>query len=502
MKKKLLFVLASSVLALTSCGGTPATSSPASTPASETSSTSASTPSSTPVSQPVSTPASSEATPTKPTLEGRDVVYIEGLKSGGEANAVDDGGFLYAWCGDGGSIESFEKGRDGSYNLTYSACGTPSTIWGWYSVQIFYNLPYAELGDVYKGFINLNSDAAGDITVNGKKVSLVVGDNYIEFDNTQTVGKATLSIQLGVTDGTDASTLAGYMLKIKELEIHDAVNTYHEVKFTNGNELVKDIDVRSGKLVSAPKLALPQDKVLTGWFENEVRFDATAPVTADHSYAAKVVNKADATLYTVTYKFGDTVIGTEEVVEGSPAEASPEAPYGYELVGVYSDAELTTPYTNGEIIAATTLYVKLRVKMTTYRHDSAFSEGQEITHGENGEWILTYPSPLYDQAWHIQANFAQVPHEAGKMYQFSTEYKLSSSNKGSYQLYDKGTVSGTSGELVSSTEWTKVEFIYAGSDVTDSNYFTFELGLVRAPEGEENVVFQVRNVKVEEAHVA
>ena len=67
----------------------------------------------------------------------------------------------------------------------------------WFGIQIFYKNASHVVGGKYKVSFTLNSEVAGDITVNGKVISLTVGENLIEVEYVESA-MASLSIQMGV----------------------------------------------------------------------------------------------------------------------------------------------------------------------------------------------------------------------------------------------------------------------------------------------------------------
>lgn len=80
---------------------------------------------------------------------------------------------------------------EGNIHLTYSGSGP------WYGMQLFYKDGLS--GQPHKLTLKLNSTAEGKITVNGKVIELVAGDNDITVDN---YGGSSISIQFGVVDAT------------------------------------------------------------------------------------------------------------------------------------------------------------------------------------------------------------------------------------------------------------------------------------------------------------
>lgn len=94
----------------------------------------------------------------------------------------------------------------------------------------------------------------------------------------------------------------------------DQTKTY-TVTFKNGEAVVKTVSVQDGATIAdadvPADLADTDDAVFEGWFNGEVAFDKTAAITGDVTYTAKWTS-----LFTVTFKDGDTVIATAKVKDG------------------------------------------------------------------------------------------------------------------------------------------------------------------------------------------
>ena len=496
MKHKSLFVLAGAVLLLASCGGTPGSEGSSSKSGSSESSSSKSSKSSSSRESSSSTSSSSRSVPTEaslpdlPAKEGTNVTYIDHLGSGGESLAKQNAGGFYVWAGDGGR-------NDGLYFDQGDIVVEYATGWAWYGVQVFYEPTYAQVGDVYNIRIALHSDVEGSITMNGEVFNLVWGWNVLEQERTVTAANTTVSMQLGLVSG---EVMMGAVMRFRSIEIYDKTNTYHETKFVNGEEVLKDIQVRDGQKVSAPSVTVPEGKLLSGWFdENENKFDATQPVTAAHTYRAVFVDKSEITTRVVTYKLGDRVIYTEEVADGALAEFdATKTPFGYKLDGLFTDAALTTPYA-GAITEDTTIYLKATVTPSTYLHGGDM--GPHISHGDNGEFVFTFPEHGYDTGWHIQINFEPLPvGEYGETITFSYEYRLQCNPEtpGVARAYGGGnTLAESEVNLPAVASWTKISYTYEGGMIPGDTKFTNELGTVHPVDAESNLVFEIRNPLIE-----
>lgn len=99
----------------------------------------------------------------------------------------------------------------------------------------------------------------------------------------------------------------------------DQTKTY-TVTFKDGETVVKTVSVKDGATIADADL--PADPtndsaVFEGWFDGDKAFDKTAAITGDVTYTAKWTS-----LFTVTFKDGDTVIATATVKDGEKIAAS------------------------------------------------------------------------------------------------------------------------------------------------------------------------------------
>lgn len=93
----------------------------------------------------------------------------------------------------------------------------------------------------------------------------------------------------------------------------DQTKTY-TVTFKDGETVVKTASVKDGATIADADLPADPTKdgaVFEGWFDDDKAFDKTAAVTGDVTYTAKWTS-----LFTVTFKDGDTVIATATVKDG------------------------------------------------------------------------------------------------------------------------------------------------------------------------------------------
>lgn len=99
----------------------------------------------------------------------------------------------------------------------------------------------------------------------------------------------------------------------------DQTKTY-TVTFKDGETVVKTVSVKDGATIADADLPADPTKdsaVFEGWFDGDKAFDKTAAITGDVTYTAKWKS-----LFTVTFKDGDTVIATATVKDGEKIAAS------------------------------------------------------------------------------------------------------------------------------------------------------------------------------------
>ena len=112
----------------------------------------------------------------------------------------------------------------------------------------------------------------------------------------------------------------------------DAVFSVNEytVTFKDGDTVIGTEKVAyKGTVTKAPDAPAKEGYTFLGWFSGDLAFDLKTPITADMTITAKYkINE-----YTVTFKDGDTVIGTEKVNYGGTVTTMPDAPAkeGYEF---------------------------------------------------------------------------------------------------------------------------------------------------------------------------
>jgi hypothetical protein len=389
-----------------------------------------------------------------------DVAYSDGSF---DFNGTQQPGKFVYWAGDGGAVSSATyNSSTGKYSLTYT------TGWAWYGVQIFYLLPYAEAEDKYDVTWTLNSTAAGNITVNGEVKTLVAGDNVISFTDASLHGNRTLDVQLGVDGGAQFG--AGTVSFANPVVYDKNGATYHQTSFINGNQLLKRIQVRNGKYVTAPAdPAAPAGKVFAGWYDGTTKFDGTQAVTAAHEYSAKFIDESEATKYTVNVYDGSTLLGSIKVLEGSKVDLSSIIfPFGYEADGYYKNNTLTEVFDPAkEIITGNTdIYAKKRVAVT----NSCYNMYEDyITHLADGSLQIKLEG-WGANVWDVQLNYV-LPTGT---HNYTVNYTYSIDKAGAdVQIYDGAPKAGPNTLTVGNN--LSGQLTYNGA-LTNSNKLTFELG--------------------------
>lgn len=145
---------------------------------------------------------------------------IEGaIAAGSEVDSLTNvGKWIYwaaqeGWGANGIVTVSSVSCENGVVDFTYTA--TEGTYW--FGMQLFYKNASNVAGKNYKLVLKINSSVAGDITVNGKVFTLVVGNNDIVIDSyTETANKASISIQFG-------NETADTMVQSGEFELSNVV---------------------------------------------------------------------------------------------------------------------------------------------------------------------------------------------------------------------------------------------------------------------------------------
>ena len=140
------------------------------------------------------------------TSSSYDIVFAD------ENGSISDPGVWHFWndqnwCGSTVTVSAAHYDAEADKaTLTYSMEG-----FCWFGMQIFYDSSAQENGKTYKLTCTINSEAAGDVLINGQVVTLVVGENNIEltfvkgvdYDDTP---DASFALQCGNPDANTAIT--------------------------------------------------------------------------------------------------------------------------------------------------------------------------------------------------------------------------------------------------------------------------------------------------------
>ena len=396
-------------------------------------------------------------------------------------------------CGvDGGSIESIVYNKaNNEYTMNYV------NGWEFWSVQLFFDLPYAQAGDTYHFAWDITSDVAGKMTVSGHVLDLQKGSNYFTFDVTQGSG-ALLSIQLGVNPNGD-NNLSGSQLKFSPFRLYDADPThkYHHVQFLNGTDVLKDIYVRDGQTVVAPNFNPGGNYFYGGFYDGTTSYVSTSPITKDCTFVANLVEKTAENTAHVTIKTATKTITTIDVLKNSPMvlPADLDIGFGRRIIGYYKDASFSQAISLDDPVTGDfDLYLKTRIEYdATYAHDQGLGysiPAEWISYGNDGSVTLSF-NGWGSTSWHIQANFDKsVPiGDEGKTYTITFTYSINVEGAG-YQIYDGGSTGAGSFE-VGERKVATIE--YEGARLGKDRKLTFELGAVAL---DAAVVFTLHDISL------
>lgn len=424
---------------------------------------------------------------------GLNVAYDEGVAMPGAESAVGQhlGQWLY-WAGDGG-VADYLNFSNGQYDFSFT------TGWAWYGVQLFYRTPSLENGDAFSLRWDVESNAAGTITLSGQKVDLVQGQNTIALSLTQGAA-ATISIQFGINGGA-GTDFTGTSFKFTAPRIYDAnpEHKYHEVKFTADNALLKDIQVREGKTVAAPEAPKKDNFVFDCYKDGETVYSETLAITKAYNFDAKYVEKSAENIRTIILMNGETKLGEFEVAVNSKfvLPSNIDVGFGHKINGIFRDAAFITAYDmNAAVTENLTLYARVSIGFDTWINSAEAgyaAPASWFTYGNDGSVTASFAGWGSDQGWHIQFNFYNLPMgESTDTYRVKFSYTMSHEG-GRYQIYDGNTVQGTDGELQVGGK-KDVEFTYAGDMVsTKDRKLTFELGAI---EKDAPVVFTLHSFEL------
>ena len=161
---------------------------------------------------------------------------------------------------------------------------------------------------------------------------------------------------------------------------------------SNGGSAVENVSTDINVEITLPAAPTKAGYSFDGWFVDEActtEFDPTTGITENTTVYAKWL-----VVYTVTYMNGEQVVGTEEVIEGTPYFIN--VPEGFvEIVeGWFVDADFTTEYVAGTAINEnTTLYAKVK----TFAPAGVL---ESMNNGADGsyEWIYNAETETFESS--------------------------------------------------------------------------------------------------------
>ncbi len=220
----------------------------------------------------------------------------------------------------------------------------------------------------------------------------------------------------------------------------DQTKTY-TVTFKDGETVVKTVSVKDGATIADADLPTDPTKdgaVFEGWFDGDKAFDKTAAITSDATYLAKWTS-----LFTVTFKNGDTVIATATVKDGEKiADADiPADPEDEKLAFVgwfVGDAAYDSS-------AAVTENIVVDAKFSTF-----FKSYIGTWHGATSDWdpiaytVVVDANSISVTIGNAAAQVATgvaVDADGSVMFKLGeTEYKLYQDYDGSLKIYESSDV--------------------------------------------------------------
>lgn len=117
--------------------------------------------------------------------------------------ATGEAGTIFYWNDQGwcGSTVAVKEASSENNVITINYEKTDG--YNWFGLQLFYKNANNIAGVKYKLTCTINSTVTGKITLNGKEIELIVGDNLIEVEYTESAGTASFSLSAGSqTDNT------------------------------------------------------------------------------------------------------------------------------------------------------------------------------------------------------------------------------------------------------------------------------------------------------------
>ena len=274
-------------------------------------------------------------TPTEGEGGGNTDVESNVLSFGAEADAVTNGGWKYwndqNWCGSAVTVNEATLANN-VVTLDYSQTGNC-----WFGMQLFYYDSALALAET-KISLDINASVAGNVTINGNVVELVVGDNHVEVTATLAASKASFSMQFGVLDASQISAGKFVLSNLtfdpaqggdvtpdpepevtpSELPVDIVLNSavggawiYVEVKWENADDAVTAIEVGSITLASGTSVAYTGEvgvsEVTSTSYKMGAGFATAEFIVADNHKLTLTVTHAT---YTATYEV--TFVGAND----------------------------------------------------------------------------------------------------------------------------------------------------------------------------------------------
>lgn len=507
MKAKTLLLVSASALLLFSCSGgeNPSSSLAPSSESGETSAPSSSAPSSeetpslseelpsseAPSSEEISSEdPSSESSEEPIPAEKANLFYQEGAIQENIGESALKAGQLGYWAGEGGSVSSFVKDENG-YALSYQ-----QPAGAWYGVQVFYKLPYSEAGDSYHIEMTFQSDVSGSFTFNGETLTLEGKKEFAYSGDFTCLTSTVLSLQLGVSGGT---LLGGSLLRFSLPKITDNSNAaYHKVSFASGETLLKEIQVKDGRSVSAPDdPAAPEGKLFSGWFDGDEKYSPDAIITAEKAYQAKFSDASSAKKVTFKSEDGQTVLKEVSIAEGETLTRPTDITlFAYEIASWVKEDGSAYDFSS-PVEESFTLLARTKIAPSTYFNASETgnvipASNWRVNEDNSFEVYDLSPFGSDSASWWSQVNFLPIPSLDGKDYEISFSYRVNGSG-GDVLIYDNAPVSDTL-TLTPSEEFQSAKLSFSNKR-SDAGKLTFELGAIR---GVEKISFAVKDVRLTE----
>ena len=432
---------------------------------------------------------------------GTNIAYNTNIvQPGTEAQSGANAGKWLYWAGDGGSMNSFTYNKTSQQYIVDYSVG-----WAWYGVQLFYKLPYAQAGDVYKLRWNVESTVAGKITISGQQVNLVVGQNFISIDLNQGNG-ATIGVQFGIVSGGDNGTAIADngIFKFTNPRIYDANSShvYHHVTFVQGEEVLKDIYVRDGSTVSAPDVTTPSGKVFTGFYDGENKYDSASSITKDYNYVATFQEQTSENSRNVVVKLNGSTLYETIVSVGQKLTLPSTLNYGFGRVlkGLFTNEGCSAPFDiNTPITNDITLYATTQIAFeATYMHDEGLGykiPDEFITNNADGSVTLKFNGWGSSERWHVQANFDKslIAGAAGERYRVSFVYSINKANVNVNVFTSSTDYTGVDPHVIEVGNNLTETVTYDGGILSAGAKLSFELG--GTPLNEE-LVFTLHDISI------